>query len=95
MVLTTQNNEVRAVYSKIEKLAKSYHGNISKLPLEKPFDLPDGSDAKSAILSMTLYSMVILLLNSLDANVDLQLSTSRKTSMFFLKKNSQRAKFGV
>ncbi|KUJ17163.1 amidase signature enzyme [Mollisia scopiformis] len=47
---TQMNKELRAAYSKIEKLAKTYHGNISKLALEKSFDMPDGEDAISAAL---------------------------------------------
>ncbi|TVY19404.1 putative amidase [Lachnellula arida] len=48
------NSEVRAVYSKIKELAKSYHGNISKLPSAKPFELPDGSDALSEAFTFDL-----------------------------------------
>jgi len=69
-----QNSEVRAVYSKIEKLAKSYHGNISNLPSEDPFELPDGSNAISEALTFDIGK-------DLDVFLQEELTTSKVRSL--------------
>ncbi|KAH8601513.1 amidase family protein [Bisporella sp. PMI_857] len=62
-----KNSEVRAVFHKIETLAKTYHGSISNVAEENVFELEDDSDALLSILTFDIQKDMDAFLQGFDS----------------------------